>query len=137
VTKDSKICCAIAFLGLLSACSNELERIPDVRLVADVGTPENAELLVQDLAARSSLELRDTMVGVDGYELFLLGNNESRVLIASRVDCPRPDAESYFVRISITSDSPSREVPASTVELVRKHFPTAISAREDQPNCQP
>jgi hypothetical protein len=132
-----KLSCGCAFLGFFAACSDQLEPIPSLELVADFGTPENATVQVQDLAAETNLELRDSMVGLDGYQNFLLGNDESVVLIAPSFDCPRPNAESYLVRISITPESPSGKVPAATGELVRTHFSPAIRAEKDLPKCQP
>src|SRR5262245_46868258 len=128
--------CACALLAPLGACSDQLEPIPSVDFVVDFGTPENATARVQDLVARTNLELRDSMVGPDGYQNFLLGNDEAVVFISPRFDCPKPSAESYFVKISITPESPSDEAPVATGELVRTHFSTAIRSEEDLPRCQ-
>ncbi len=128
---------ACALVALVGACSQKLTKLPEVTFVADFGSPENAAIQVKALSDRTELDLRDTMVGLDGYDNFLLGNEDAVVLMAPRFDCPRPNSATYLMEVSITPESPWGDAPMATGELIRKQLSTAIRDEEDLPSCQP
>ena len=130
----------LAMTAALVSCgsgSPQSGRIPDIRLVVNLGTPELADRRIREFARAHDLAVYDTMIGLDGYTNYFLGNEDAQVLFLPEVDCPRPTSSEFWMHISVAPETPDTEWTKveAVGSLVRSGFSPAPIEPEDRPAC--